>query len=113
MMLNGAKAVSKYLRISPQKARLAAGLIRRLPVSQARSELMFSGLKAGRLMIKTLDTAVANALTQYDVKEEDLKVVEVRVDEGPRFKRAKPKNKGGKHPFQKRTSHFTVIVNTD
>jgi len=37
-------------------------------------------------------------------------VQEVRVDEGPTLKRAKPKNKGGRHPIMKRTSHFTVIV---
>lgn len=113
MMLNGAKAITKYVRISPRKARLAAGLIRGLPVNAAASELVFSGLKAGRLLKKTLDSAVANALVQFDVQKEDLKVVEVRVDEGPRMKRAKPKNKGGRHPIIKRTSHFTVVVNKD
>lgn len=108
--MNQTKAISKYIRISPRKARLAAGLIRGLPVDQATLQLLHSGLKGGRLLKKTLDSAVANAETQLDERRENLKVIEVRVDEGPRFKRAKPKNRGGRHPILKRTSHFTVVV---
>lgn len=108
--MNNAKAITKYVRISPRKARLAAGLIRGLSVSEASTQLMFSNLKGGRLLKKTLDSAVANAETQLDVRRENLKVVEVRVDAGPTLKRAKPKNRGGRHPIMKRTSHFTVIV---
>lgn len=108
-MMN-AKAITKYIRISPRKARLAAGLIRGLPVAEATAQLQFSNLKAGRLLQKTLDSAVANAETQLDVRREELKVQEVRVDAGPTLKRSKPKNRGGSHPIMKRTSHFTVIV---
>lgn len=108
--MNNARAINKYVRISPRKARLAAGLIRGLSVPEASTQLMFSNLKAGRLLKKTLDSAVANAETQLDMRRENLKVVEVRVDEGPTLKRSKPKNKGGRHPIMKRTSHFTVIV---
>lgn len=107
-----AKAISKYVRVSPRKARLAAGLIRGLSVSQATMQLLHSNLKGGRLLKKTLDSAVANAETQLDMRREDLKVFEVRVDEGPTLKRSKPKNKGGRHPILKRTSHLTVIVST-
>lgn len=108
--MNKAKAITKYVRISPRKATLAAGLIRGLSVLNAGIQLSFSGLKGGRLLKKTLDSAIANAETLYDARRENLKVLEVRVDEGPRLKRAKPKNKGGRHPIIKRTSHFTVIV---
>lgn len=108
--MNQAQAISKYIRISPRKARLAAGLIRGLSVSEASVQLTFSNLRAGRLLKKTLDSAVANAETQLDTRRENLKVLEVRVDAGPTLKRAKPKNKGGRHPIMKRTSHFTVIV---
>lgn len=103
---------SKYVRISPRKARLAAGLIRGLPVAQAALQLVHCGLKGGRLLKKTLDSAVANAETQQDVRREDLIVKEVRIDAGPTMKRAKPKNRGGRHPILKRTSHFTVVVST-
>lgn len=111
--MNKAIAISKHVRISPRKARLAAGLIRGLKVPQATSQLLFSSLKGGRLLKKTLDSAVANAEVLYDVRREDLVVSEVRVDQGSVFKRAKPKNRGGRHPIMKRTSHFTVVVSTD
>ena len=108
--MNYAKAVTKYLRISPRKARLAAGLIRGKSVLQAMTQLQFCNLKGGRLLQETLDSAVANAELQSDTSAERLVVQEVRVDEGPRLKRAKPRSKGQRHPYVKRTSHFTIVV---
>lgn len=105
-----AKAISKYVRVSPRKARLAAGLIRGLPVQKALEQLLFSDLKAGRLLKKTLDSAIANAETVNDQRAEDLKVHEVRIDEGPTLKRSKSRNRGGRSPIKKRSSHLTVVV---
>ncbi len=105
-----ARAQTKYIRIPPRKARLAAGLIRNLSVEEATVQLNFSQLKAGKLLQKTLDSAVANAETLLNVQRRDLFIKEVRVDAGPVLKRAKAKNKGGRVPVMKRTSHFTVIV---
>ena len=104
------KAYARYLRVPPRKARLAAGLIRGLPVQQAFEQLMFSQMKAGKLLQKVLSSAVANAEVNNNVRRERLAVVEVRIDEGPRYKRAKSKSRGGRAPILKRTSHFTVIV---
>lgn len=108
--MSQAKAITKYIRISPRKARLAADLIRGLSVGDAAVQLQYCEMKAGRLLKKTLDSAVANAETAYEMRREDLKVIEVRVDEGPRIRRSKPKNKGGSHPYMHKLSHFTVIV---
>lgn len=108
--MSRAQAITKYVRISPRKARLAAGLIRGLSVPQAVLQLQHSQLRAGKLLKKTLDSAVANAESLHDMRPEKMQVFEVRVDEGPTMKRAKPKNRGGRHPIMKRTSHFTVIV---
>ncbi len=105
-----ARAQTKYVRIPPRKARLAAALIRNLSIEEATIQLNFSQLKAGRLLKKTLISAVANAETLLNVQRRDLIVKEVRVDAGPVLKRAKSKNKGGRVPVMKRTSHFTVIV---
>ena len=110
--MSTARAISKYIRISPRKARLAAGLIRGRSVPYATTQLMFSSLRGGRLLMKTLDSAVANALTQYDARREDLVIKDVRIDAGPTLKRSKSKNKGGSHPILKRTSHFTIVVGT-
>lgn len=104
------KSISKYVRISPRKARLAADLIRGLNAQQARIQLMHSNLRAGRLIKKTLETAIADALTLSSANVNELFVEEVRVDAGPTLKRAKSKNKGGRVPVMKRTSHFTVTV---
>jgi len=105
-----AKSITKYVRVPPRKARLAAALIRGLDVKSAALQLMTSNLKAGKLLQKTLDSAVANAETQLQLRREDLVVQEVRVDAGPVLKRAKSKSKGGRVPVMKRTSHFTIVV---
>lgn len=108
-----AKAITKYIRISPRKARLAAGLVRGLPITHAKEQLQFSELKAGRLLLKTLNSAIANGESLHNMRRENMFVREVRVDEGPTLKRSKPKNKGGSHPIMKRTSHFTVVVSEE
>lgn len=112
-MTKQAIAITKYLRISPRKARLAAGLIRGKSVPHATTQLLFSSLRGGRLLKKTLDSAVANAEDLHNLKREELVVKEVRIDEGPTLKRSKPKNRGGRHQILKRTSHFTVIVSEE
>lgn len=108
--MDSSKANTKYIRIPPRKARLAANLIRGLQVEQAAVQLAYCSLKAGRLLKKTLDSAIANAEVSWDARRDQLYVLEVRVDEGPRLKRAKSKSRGGRAPIIKRTSHFTVVV---
>jgi len=111
--MNFAKSVTKYVRISPRKARYAADLIRGLSVDKATLQLLYSKLRGGRLLKKTLDSAVANAETQLDARRETLKVFEVRVDPGPILRRAKPRSRGSSVPVNKRTSHFTIVLSTE
>jgi large subunit ribosomal protein L22 len=111
--MQSAKAQTKYVRISPRKARLAADLVRGMKVEEASVQLMFCKLRAGRLLQKTLNSAIANAETQLNVQRRDLKVQEIRVDAGPVIKRAKSKSRGGRVPIMKRTSHFTVVVSAE
>jgi large subunit ribosomal protein L22 len=108
-----ARAETKYVRVPPRKARLAADLIRGLKVEDATTQLMHCSMKSGRLLRKTLDSAVANAESRLNVQRRDLRVQEVRVDAGPVLKRAKSKSRGGRAPVMKRTSHFTVVVATE
>jgi large subunit ribosomal protein L22 len=108
--MEAARAITKFARISPTKARAVAGLIKGMAVEEAALQLAYSTRKAARMLRKTLKSAVANAERGSEVRREQLKVMEVRVDEGPRLKRSKPKNKGGSHPIRKRMSHFTVVV---
>lgn len=108
--MSSAFAKTKYVRISPRKARLAADLVRGKKVEEASLQLQYSNLRGGRLLLKTLNSAVANAETQHQVQRRDLRVKEIRVDAGPVLKRSKSKSKGGQVPVMKRTSHFTVVV---
>lgn len=108
-----ARSITKYVRISPRKARYAADLIRGKSVDQATLQLLYSKLRGGRLLKKTLDSAVANAETQLDAKRENLKVFEVRVDPGPILRRAKPRSRGSSVPVNKRTSHFTIVLKNE
>ncbi len=108
-----ARAKTRFVRISPRKARYAADLIRGLPVEQATLQLLYSKLRGGRLIKKTLDSAVANAETQLDARREQLKVHEIRVDAGPILRRAKARSKGSSVPVNKRTSHFTIVLSAE
>ena len=103
-------AKTKYVRIPPRKARLAADLIRGLSVEEASAQLTFCQLKAGKLLQKTLHSAVANAENTLDVERGHLEIKEVKVDVGPVLKRSKSKNRGGRVSVMKRTSHFTIVV---
>lgn len=105
-----AKATTKFIRVPPRKARLAADLVRGMLVEDALAQLQFCNMKGGFYVKKTIQSAIANAEMQFDVKRDLLKVLEVRVDEGPRLKRAKSKCRGGRVPVLKRMSHFTVVV---
>lgn len=105
-----ARAITKYVRISPRKARRAAGLIRGLGAEEAVLQLRFDNTKGAKLLKRTLDSAVANAETQLEVNRDSLAIHEVRIDEGPTMKRAKSRCRGGRSPIMKRMSHFTVVL---
>lgn len=107
------RALMKYVRISPRKARLAADLIRGQPVIEASQQLKYCDVRGGQLIGKTLASAVASAELEHGVRQEQLRVVEVRVDVGPTHKRARSKCKGGRVPILKRTSHCLVVVGTE
>ena len=100
----------RFARISPRKARLVADLIRGKAVDEADAMLGFSKKRAAVMVRKALAAATANAEDQGQLDRRQLKVVEVRVDEGPTIKRGRPKDRGRFHPIRKRTSHIHVAV---
>jgi len=108
-----ARAHSKYVKISPRKARLVADLIRGRKAHEASNILAFSNKKAGALLAKTLKSAVASAELEHGARPERLRVDEVRIDEGPTAKRSKSKCRGSSTPILKRSSHFTIVVSTE
>jgi large subunit ribosomal protein L22 len=103
-------ATHRYARISPQKARLVADLIRGKTAENAVNMLAFSDKKAADLFKKVLDSAMANAENNEGADIDTLKIVEVYVDEGPRMKRMSARAKGRGNRIVKRLSHITVVV---
>ena len=105
-----AKAVTRNVRISPQKGRLVADLIRGKQVEAALSILRFTPKKAARILDKTLRSAIANAADTQNVNPDALYVKYTYVDGGMTWKRFVPRAHGRATPIRKRTSHFTVVV---
>ena len=106
------EAIAKhnFARISPQKARLVADLIRGKSVDQALEILTFSNKKAAALVKKVLESAIANAEHNEGADIDDLNVAKIFVDEGPIMKRIMPRAKGRADRILKRSSHITVVV---
>jgi len=104
------RAVARYVRVSPYKARQVADLIRGKDLEEARYITRFSNRAAARLVGKVLESAVANAENNNGLRAEDLVVVNCYVDEGPTLKRWRPRARGMANRIRKRTSHITVIV---
>ena len=105
-----AKAISRYVRVSPRKARIVVDQIRGKSVVAAREILQFTNRAVAETVLKTLNSAVANAENQHHVDPESLVVKTCYVDEGPTFKRIRPRAKGSASRINKRTSHITVIA---
>ena len=104
-----AKAMAKYVRLSPRKMRRSVDLIRGQHVEDARRILTFSPYKANRTLIKVLNSAVANA-EQRQAIPENLVVDRIWVDDGPTIRRWQPRAYGRATKIRKRTSHVTVVV---
>ncbi|MEJ2541783.1 MAG: 50S ribosomal protein L22 [Gemmatimonadota bacterium] len=112
-----ARAIAKYVRMSPRKVRLVVDQIRGKGVNDAYAILQFSKKGAAEPVGKTLRSAVANA--QYRAQDEgevldvdELVVREIFVDEGPTLRRYRAAAQGRAAPIRKRTSHITVVVDT-
>lgn len=105
-----AKAVARYVRVSPRKAREVADLIRGKSVEEASATLRFTPRAAAEIVEKVLDSAVANAEKNLKIRRDDLFVSTTFVDEGPTLKRIRPRAQGRAFRINKRTSHITVVV---
>jgi large subunit ribosomal protein L22 len=104
------KATSRFIRMSPQKARLAVDLIRGKNVNEALMTLKFTNKpKSAREIEKVVKSAVANA-TQKDenIDVDKLFVERCFINEGPRLKRIRPAPMGRAYRYQRRTAHITI-----
>ncbi len=105
-----AKAVARYVRVTPQKARRVVDLIRGMNAGEAQAVLQFAPQAASEPIGKVLASAVANASHNLNLDPATLWVSQAFVDEGPTMKRFRPRAQGRAYRIRKRTSHITVVV---
>ena len=103
-------AKAKHLRMSPQKVRLVAGIVRGMSAVKSLDQLRFINKLAAKPIIKLINSAVANATNNFELDKNNLYIKEIRVDEGATLKRWMPKARGRATPVRKRTSHISVVL---
>jgi large subunit ribosomal protein L22 len=104
------RAKAKFVRISPQKARLVMDRVRGKNVEEALNILSFMPKKGGRILSKLIRSAVANAAQNSNLEVDSLRIMTAYADEGPVLKRWRPRAQGRATRIRKRTSHLTVVL---
>ncbi|MCL2082829.1 MAG: 50S ribosomal protein L22 [Oscillospiraceae bacterium] len=105
-----ASAHMKHVRISPRKVLVVGRLIRGLDARRARALLLHTPKRASEFLMKTLDSACANAENNFSMDRDDLYVSDVLVGAGPTLKRFHARARGRGARILKRTAHITVTV---
>ncbi|PYV28696.1 MAG: 50S ribosomal protein L22 [Acidobacteria bacterium] len=106
-----AQATARFIRVSPQKARLVVDLIRGKNAGEAISVLRFTKKRVSSQIEKILRSAIANAEQKSETVDVDRLIVsKAYVNEGPRAKRIRPAPQGRAFRYQRRMSHITVVV---
>src|SRR6202048_4322915 len=105
-----AKAISRNLRVSPQKLNLLAQLIRGKKVSAALADLEFSRKRIARDVRKCLESAIANAENNHDLDVDDLVVAEAHVGKAIVIKRFHPRGRGRIGRILKPFANLTIVV---
>ena len=105
------KAILKYAKITPRKARRVIDLIRGKRASESLISLRFMPYRGAQFIEKLLKSAMANAEQKNSHVDIDrLKVKEALVDQGPVMKRMEPRSMGRANTIRKRTSHITIVL---
>jgi len=104
------KAVTRYVGISPKKARLVTDLVKGKPVEEALNILKFVPQKGAHLVSKTLRSALANAEHNPSIDVDTLYIKRIFVDEGPTMKRWRARAMGRATRILKRSSHITIVL---
>jgi large subunit ribosomal protein L22 len=104
------KAAANGVRLSPRKVAVVAALVRGRSVEEALTILEHTPRRSAQAVSKVIASARANADHNHDYKPNTLQITEITVMAGPRLKRFRPISHGRAHPFQRKTSHISVIV---
>jgi len=104
------KAMLRYARITPRKARRVTELIKGKTAGEAMTSLKFMPYRGAVLVRNLLNSAMANAEQKDAVAPEEMKIVKAYVDEGPMMKRMMPRAMGRANIIKKKTSHITLVL---
>jgi large subunit ribosomal protein L22 len=107
------KAVHRGIRMSPRKVGAVAALVRGRTVADALVILEHTPRRTASVVKETIKSARANAEHNHNYKPDTLRITEISVCAGPRNKRFMPVARGRAHPFERKTSHLTVLVDGD
>jgi large subunit ribosomal protein L22 len=99
--------------MSPRKVGVVAALVRGRTVADALTILEHTPRRSAEPVLKTINSAKANAEHNHNLKPDTLKIVEISVSPGARLKRFRPAARGRALPFQRKTSHIRVVVDGD
>lgn len=109
---NRPRATARFVRISPFKVRIVLDIIKGKPVNEALAILENTPKAASEILIKLVNSAVANGENNQNLAKNDMFVAECYANEGPTLKRIQPVSKGRAYRINKRTSHITVVLDT-
>ena len=101
---------TKYLRVSPKKVKSTARNISGLNTRAALAKLLFTNTKASRILTKTINSAVANAVNNLKKNADNLLIKTISVNKGPALKRWQPVSRGMAHRIKKPTSHIKIVL---
>ena len=104
------QAHAKYIRISPRKVKIVIDLIRGKSAEEAQAILTYTPKAAAPVVLKVLNSAIANAENNQNLNRKDLIVAEVYANPGPTLKRYVARSRGSASPMLKRTSHISVVL---
>lgn len=105
------KASAKSVRISPRKVGVVASLVRGRTIVDALTILEHTPRRSAQPVRKLIESIKANALNNYNLVEDSLKLTSISVTPGPRLKRYRPAAHGRALPFERKSSHIFVEVN--
>lgn len=104
------KAQANNIRMSSRKVRLVVDVVRGKKVEEAINQLIFTNKKAVTPIKKLIESAIANATNNYNLKKDNLFVKEIKVNEGRTIKRWMPRARGRATTIRKRTSHVLLVL---
>ena len=104
------RAVLRHVRISSRKVRIVINLIRNKSIEEARAILKNTNKAASPILLKLLNSAIANAVNNNNLDAESLYIAETYANQGSTLKRIRPRAQGRANRINKRTSHVTIVV---